>query len=178
LDLKLKKLSKKKWHFSLRSKSSSTSVKFFLWTAITNFDQKCPADLPGRARQTCPADLSGRLARQTCPADLPGRLARQSCPAVLLWQGSPAMTCKPWLWQSSVIMNKCRIMWPCVTLETVKLLARKDQIDIFQSCWLKFRYFCQIFNYRELSIIFARIIDNSIIKKSPKLSIIDNDNFR
>jgi hypothetical protein len=86
--------------------------------------QTCPADLPGRlAWQTCPADLPGRLARQTCPADLPGRLARQTCPAVLLWQGiavllwqgSPAMTrqtCKPWLWQYSVIMNKCsHVAW-------------------------------------------------------------------
>jgi hypothetical protein len=103
------------------------SVNFFLWTAITNFDRTCPlpgrlarqnclADLPGRlARQTCPADLPGRLSRQTCPADLPGRLARQSCPAVLLWQGSPALTrhtCKPWLWQYSVIMNRCsHVAW-------------------------------------------------------------------
>jgi hypothetical protein len=46
---------------------------------------------------------------------------------------------------------------------------------------LKFRYFCQILNlvnYRELSIIFAEIIDNSITKKMAKLSIIDNDNFQ
>jgi hypothetical protein len=46
---------------------------------------------------------------------------------------------------------------------------------------LKLRYFCQILNlvnYRELSIIFAEIIDNSITKKTAKLSIIDNDNFR
>jgi hypothetical protein len=32
--------------------------------------------------------------------------------------------------------------------------------------------------YRELSIIFAQIIDNSITKEMAKLSIIDNDNFR
>jgi hypothetical protein len=72
------------------------SVKFFLWTAITNFDRTCPADLPGR------------LARQTCPADL---LWQGS--AVLLWQGSPAMTrqtWRPWLWQYSVIMNKCSLV--------------------------------------------------------------------
>jgi hypothetical protein len=46
---------------------------------------------------------------------------------------------------------------------------------------LKFRYFCHILNlvkYREISIIFAEIIDNSIIKKMAKLLIIDNDNFR
>jgi hypothetical protein len=35
-----------------------------------------------------------------------------------------------------------------------------------------------LLNYRELSIIFAEIIDNSITKKMAKLSIIDNDNFR
>jgi hypothetical protein len=33
-------------------------------------------------------------------------------------------------------------------------------------------------SYRELSIIFAEITDNSITKKMAKLSIIDNDNFR
>jgi hypothetical protein len=33
-------------------------------------------------------------------------------------------------------------------------------------------------NYRELSIIFAEIIDNSITKKMAKLSIIYNANFR
>jgi hypothetical protein len=33
-------------------------------------------------------------------------------------------------------------------------------------------------NYRELSIIFAEIINNLITKNMVKLSIIDNDNFR